>query len=48
MKAMEKELKYPERAVFPHSGHVSMIDDPEMMNDVVNDFVHRVEGKKSV
>lgn len=48
VKTMEKELKYPERVLFPHSGHVSMIDDPEMMNDAVNDFVQRVERKKRV
>ena len=46
VKTMEKELKYAERVVFPHSGHVSMIDDAEMMNDVVNEFVTRVETKQ--
>ena len=46
VKTMEKELKYAERVVFPHSGHVSMIDDTEMMNDVVSDFVTRVETKQ--
>lgn len=46
VKTMEKELKYAERVVFPHSGHVSMIDDTDMMNDVVSDFVTRVETKQ--
>lgn len=44
VKTMEKELKYAERVLFPHSGHVSMIDDPELMNGVVSDFVNRVES----
>ena len=44
VKTMEKELKYSERVLFPHSGHVSMIDDAELMNDVVNGFVQRVES----
>lgn len=29
--------------MFPHSGHVSMIDDAGLMNDVVASFIHRVE-----
>ena len=29
--------------MFPHSGHVSMIDDAELMNDVVASFINRVE-----
>ena len=29
--------------MFPHSGHVSMIDDAELMNDVVASFISRVE-----
>ncbi len=29
--------------MLPHSGHVSMIDDAGLMNEVVASFVHRVE-----
>lgn len=43
VKAIEGELKSAERVMLPHSGHISMIDDAGMMNDVVADFVRRVE-----
>jgi len=32
------------KAELPHSGHLSMIDDPKMMNDVVASFFHAVEN----
>ena len=43
VKTMQGEIKLAERKIFPHSGHVSMIDDVEMMNDVVSDFLGRIE-----
>jgi len=46
VKTIEKKLKYAERVLLPHSGHVSMIDDTELMNDVVSDFLTRVENKR--
>ena len=43
VKAMEREIKLCERKMLPHSGHIAMIDDAGLMNDLVADFVHRVE-----
>jgi len=43
VKTMERELKLAERVLMPHSGHISMIDDAGMMNDVVADFLERME-----
>mmetsp|Transcript_24722 Transcript_24722/g.37641 ORF Transcript_24722/g.37641 Transcript_24722/m.37641 type:complete len:106 (+) Transcript_24722:693-1010(+) len=43
VETMEERLKLAERVMLPHSGHVSMIDDAGMMNDVVADFLQRVE-----
>merc|ERR1712048_254448 len=31
------------KALMPHSGHASMIDDPKIMNDVIGEFLERVE-----
>ncbi len=44
VKTMQDQIKISERVFFPHSGHVSMIDDPGLMNDAVADFIHRVEN----
>lgn len=44
VKKMEQQIKSSERVLFPHSGHVSMIDDAGLMNDVVADFVRRVQS----
>ena len=46
VKTMQGEIKLAERKLFPHSGHVSMIDDAGMMNDVVADFLGRVEASQ--
>lgn len=44
VKSIQDQLRVPsERVLFPHSGHVSMIDDPELMNDAVASFIRRVE-----
>ena len=43
VKAIQDQIPISERVMFPHSGHVSMIDDAELMNDVVASFVQRVE-----
>jgi proline iminopeptidase len=43
VKAMEKEINLSKRKMLPHSGHVSMIDDAGLMNDLVADFLNRVE-----
>ena len=43
VKAMQDQIPISERVMFPHSGHVSMIDDAGLMNDVVASFIHRVE-----
>ena len=48
VKTMEEEIKMSERKVLPHSGHVSMIDDAELMNDYVADFLRRVETNSFV
>jgi hypothetical protein len=44
VKTMQNQIKRSERVFFPHSGHVSMIDDPGLMNDAVASFIHRVEN----
>jgi pimeloyl-ACP methyl ester carboxylesterase len=41
---IQDHLTTVERVMFPHSGHVSMIDDTELMNDAVADFLFRVEN----
>ena len=43
VKAIQDQIPISERVMFPHSGHVSMIDDAELMNDVVASFISRVE-----
>jgi proline-specific peptidase len=43
VKTMEREIKLSERKMLPHSGHVAMIDDAGLMNDLVADFLNRVE-----
>ena len=40
---IQQELKYVEREVFANSAHLSMIDVPDKMNQVVQDFLDRVE-----
>ena len=46
IKTMQGQIKLAERKMLPHSGHVSMIDDAGMMNDVVADFLERVEASQ--
>ena len=46
VKTMQGQIKLAERKIFPHAGHVSMIDDAGMMNDVVADFLGRVEASQ--
>lgn len=46
VKTMQGQIKLAERKLFPHSGHVSMIDDAGMMNGVVADFLVRVEASQ--
>mmetsp|Transcript_12331 Transcript_12331/g.20531 ORF Transcript_12331/g.20531 Transcript_12331/m.20531 type:complete len:420 (-) Transcript_12331:606-1865(-) len=46
VKTMQGQIKLAERKMFPHSGHVSMIDDAGLMNDVVADFLERVEASQ--
>jgi proline-specific peptidase len=43
VKIMENEIPFSERQMLPHSGHISMVDDAGLMNDLVADFLHRVE-----
>ena len=43
VEAMYRSIPQVEWTVFPHSGHVSMIDDAKLMNDAVNHFLNRVE-----
>ena len=43
VEAMYRSIPTVEWTVFPHSGHVSMIDDAKLMNDVVDHFLNRVE-----
>jgi len=41
--AIQNELKSVEREVFSKSAHLSMIDEPDLMNEVIQDFLDRVE-----
>ena len=41
--AMYREIPVAEWTIFPHSGHLTMIDDAGQTNDVVDDFLARVE-----
>jgi proline iminopeptidase len=41
--ALYKNIPQVEWVMLNHSGHVSMIDDAGLMNDVVEDFLNRVE-----
>eukprot|EP00957_Ditylum_brightwellii_P165875 12628776-Ditylum_brightwellii.AAC.1 len=43
VETMYKQIPVSEWKILPHSGHVSMIDDAGLMNDVVADFLGRVE-----
>ena len=43
VEAMYRSIPKVEWTVFPHSGHVSMIDDAKLMNDAVDHFLNRVE-----
>ena len=45
--AIYREIPLSEWTIFNHSGHVSMIDDAGWMNDVVDDFLLRVEASAS-
>ena len=40
---IQKELKQAERVVFSKLAHLSMIDEPDRMNEVVQDFLDQVE-----
>jgi len=40
---MQNEFKHVERALFSKSAHLSMIDEPDRMNEVIQDFLDRVE-----
>eukprot|EP00439_Symbiodinium_sp_Y106_P063195 s1011_g9.t1 len=42
--AMYRNLPRVWKAMMPRSGHVSMIDDPRLMNDVVGEFLAREEA----
>ena len=44
---MYKALPLGEKYFLPKSGHVSMIDEPKLMNDVIADFFDRVEESLS-
>lgn len=46
VKTMYDEIHTSDRILFPHSGHLSMIDDVEMMNDVIAEFIKRVQHDK--
>ncbi|GFH44335.1 hypothetical protein CTEN210_00809 [Chaetoceros tenuissimus] len=43
VETMHKHLQKSEWIMFPHSGHVSMIDDAELMNDKVSMFLQRID-----
>lgn len=43
IETMHKHLQKSEWIMFPHSGHVSMIDDAELMNDKVSNFLKRID-----
>ncbi|CAE8605732.1 unnamed protein product [Polarella glacialis] len=40
---MYRTLPLAWRALLPHSGHMSMIDDPRLMNDIVGSFLQHEE-----
>uniref|UniRef100_A0A7S1L9J1 Peptidase S33 tripeptidyl aminopeptidase-like C-terminal domain-containing protein n=1 Tax=Alexandrium catenella TaxID=2925 RepID=A0A7S1L9J1_ALECA len=42
--AMYKSLPRAWRAEMPRSGHCTMTDDPRLTNDIVGEFLDRVEG----
>lgn len=44
LRAMAAALPHAKVVLFPHSGHCSMIDDPQLMNDAVAEFVGCVES----
>ena len=44
VKTMQQQMAFSESIEFPHSGHVSMIDDAGLMNDAIADFLKRVEN----
>ena len=44
LRAMAAALPHARVVQFPHSGHCSMIDDPQLMNDAVAEFVSCVEA----
>lgn len=41
---MKHELPCAEWHTLPHSGHISMIDDAQLMLTLLNDFLSRVES----
>ena len=43
VRSMARALGNARRVEFPHSGHCSMLDDPGLMNDAVDDFLSCVE-----
>ena len=42
---MQRELPCAEWQVLPHAGHISMIDDAELMVKLLKDFLSRVESR---
>jgi len=44
VETMQQQMAFSESIEFPHSGHVSMIDDAGLMNDAIADFLKRVEN----
>ena len=43
VKTIQRQIHLAERKVLPHSGHISMVDDAGLMNEVIADFFSRVE-----
>ncbi|KAL7581683.1 hypothetical protein ACA910_022228 [Epithemia clementina (nom. ined.)] len=43
VETMHQQLPLSERVLFPKSGHVTAIDEAGLMNELVSDFLYRVE-----
>ena len=46
VQAMKEKLPRVEDIMFHKSGHLSMIDEPKVMNDAIADFFNRVEKQE--
>jgi hypothetical protein len=46
VQAMKEKLPRVEDIMFHKSGHLSMIDEPKVMNDAMADFFNRVEQQE--